>query len=186
MKVDKINLKKEEKLVNNIKEEIKIEERIEYGYKVIPISDNKLNKEVEEFTVSEVKFDICIENDKDWSWPGQGKTRLIYDKENSELLYEDIELKNLNKNQNQRLIIPFELENMKPGINKCIFHFNVEGINYGEPLVLTVKIKENEQIDNFRAAFELSESDFDNKQLFEALKKHNFNHNDAFSSLFDN
>ena len=62
-------------------------------------------------------------------------------------------------------------------------NFNVDGQNYGNLLVLTIKIKEG-KITEFRNKFYLSEEDYPKGKLIEVLKKNNYNEDKAFAELF--
>ena len=63
-------------------------------------------------------------------------------------------------------------------------NFNVDGQNYGNLLVLTIKIKEG-KITEFRNKFDLSEEDYTKGKLIEILKKNNYNEDKAFEELFN-
>ena len=80
------------------------------------------------------------------------------------------------------------------GEYKIIFSFYSGGKIHGEKITALIKIKENqkneideyiEKINEFRENFNLSEDEYSNEKLFVVLKDHNFNFENAFSSLFN-
>ena len=175
--------KKEEKMpkkeifidINNIDEE----EKIEYKYELLT---KELNKEVNEGQ-GEVIFDVILKNNFNIEWPGNGRTKLINDP-NSDLKINDIILNNEQHNQNSEQKIHINLDGIGPGDKKCILHFNVDGQNYGEPIILNIKIKED-LIRKFRDQFGLSDYDYDDKKISEALKKNGGDFNKSFESFFN-
>ena len=159
----------------------KIEEKKEYNYE----SEEKVLKiDAKEFEDKEVSFVVLLKNIGNLQWPGNGKTQLINDN-NSDIKSNNFKLKALKNGENQDINIKLKLDNMKAGEKKCIFHFSVEGKNYGEPLILNVNIKENENVIKMRNEFGLSQKEYDSKRLLEALKKTNNDSAKAFDSLFN-
>ena len=142
----------------------------------------KLNEEVNEGQ-KEVIFDILLKNNFNLAWPGNGRTKLINDP-NSDLKTDDIELNNVQYNQHSKRQIHINLNGIGTGDKKCILHFNVDGQNYGEPIILNIKIKED-LIGKFRAQFELSENDYSDDRISTALKKNKGDFAKAFESLFE-
>ena len=181
-------VKKEEKivLVNDPKEEkiinINEVEKTEYNYEILSKKED-LNKEVFENTDKEIEFKIMIKNNYNLKWPENQKTKLINDK-NSDIKTKDIILNSLEKGQYQLVQFKLNIDKMEEGMKKCIFHFNVNNANYGEPLILTVNIKEDERISKFRNEFGLNKKDYSGKRLLDALQKVNFDQAKAFDSLF--
>ena len=83
------------------------------------------------------------------------------------------------------LKININLNELKVGKYKCIYNFIVDGKIYGNPLILTVSIKEEEkEVQNLRNVFNLSIKDFSHQRLLKALKDANNDFNKAFDSLF--
>ena len=111
------------------------------------------------------------------------KYKFIIDK-NSNLKANEIILNGLQKNQYQLLIIRIELNELKSGKYKCIYNFTVDGKIYGNPLILTIIIKEDIEVEKFRKEFDLSLNDFDEQKLLKALKEAKYNYAKAFDSLF--
>ena len=199
-KIEEIKPKEDEKPKKENKKPVKKDEKVnpegekiininevdetEYKYEILNKNPGDFIKEVIENTDKEVEFKINIKNNNNFPWPGNGKTKLINDK-NSDIKTNDIILNNLQTNQNQYLKIKLNIDNMEPGMKKCIFHFNVNNVTYGEPLILNVNIKGvKEEISKFRKEFSLNEKDYDSKRLLEVLEKANFDYNKAFDSLF--
>ena len=150
------------------------------------ISNEKdLKKNATEFIDKIIKFEITIKNNCNSEWPGNGKTKLIYDK-SSDIEYNDILLDSLKFGQNQQLSIILNIENMKVGHKECIFHFSINEKIYGKPLILNLNLEEDERITSLRTEYLLSQDEYDSKKLWEVLKKVNFDINKAFNSLFQN
>ena len=115
-------------------------------------------------------------------WPSN-RTKLINDKD-SDIKCQDYILNNLHKDENQTISIKLKFNEAEEGMKKCIFHFSVDNINYGEPLILYINIKEDEFLKSFREEFNLSKNDFPNDLLRSALIKNSNHKEKAFESLF--
>ena len=169
---------KQEKQVKQEKQEVKEEE---YNYQVM---NNDLQKKVTEFKDKEVNFEVSLKNIGILNWP-KGKTKLINDPK-SDLKANNMDLPDLQINKEQKIKITLNIEKMRAGEKQCIYHFNVEGKNYGNPLILKVIMEEDENVIKMRTEFELSTEEYDSEKLFNALKKNNNDINKAFSSLYQN
>ena len=114
------------------------------------------------------------------------KTKFILDNKSSikTLKNKNIELNPLQFKQYQQLEIGFDLKNIDPGEYQCLLNFNVDGQNYGNQLVLTIKIKEG-KITEFRNIFDLLGKDYTKGKLIEVLKKNNYDEDKAFMELFN-
>ena len=126
-----------------------------------------------------------LKNNNNAPWPPNGRTKLINDI-NSDIKCNDVLLNNLHINQYQLLSINLNIKNLRAGIKYCIFHFTVDDKKYGNPLVITVNIKEDKRVEEFRNMFQLKQEEFDSKDLLDTLTKNNFDYNLAFQSLFGN
>ena len=125
-----------------------------------------------------------IKNNYNQQWPSNGRTKFIIDKK-SDLKANDIILNNLKEKQYYLLQIKIDLKELKIGNYKCIYNFIVDGKIYGNPLVLTVNIKEEEkEVQNFRKEFYLSTNDYGHQRLLKAIKDANYDFAKAFDSLF--
>lgn len=125
-----------------------------------------------------------IKNNYKQQWPSNGRTKFIIDK-NSDLKANEIILNNLKEKQFYLLKINIDLKKLKVGKYKCIYNFIVDGKIYGNPLILTLSIKEEEkEVQNFRKEFSLSINDYSHQRLLKALKDANNDFNKAFDSLF--
>ena len=139
--------------------------------------------DAKEFDDKEVTFIVLLKNIGNLQWPN-GKIKLSYDK-NSDIKSTNYVLKSLKNGDRQEVNIKLNLDKMRAGNKKCIFHFNVNGKNYGEPLILNVNIKEDENVIKLRNEYKLSEKEYDSKRLLDALKKNNNDLSKAFDSLFN-
>ena len=106
---------------------------------------------------------------------------------NSELKTKDnkeIELNPLKINQFQQIEIKLDLKNIESGEHLCLLNFNVNGKNYGNQIILTIKVKEG-KITEFRNEFSLSKEDYNKERLKKVLKEKNYNFEQAFPALFE-
>jgi hypothetical protein len=179
----KIEEKKENPKKESPKKEIIVINELEekYDYELIT-NKQDLSSEVNQFTVNEIEYKVMLKNNGNLEWPAN-RTKLINDKD-SDIKCEDIILNNLHKDENQTISIKLKFNEAEEGMKKCIFHFSVDNINYGEPLSLYLNIKEDELLKSFREEFNLSKNDFPNDMLRSALNKNNNDKGKAFESLF--
>ena len=89
----------------------------------------------------------------------------------------------LKKDQFQALKFDCNIKNAKPGNKKIILHFNVDGQNYGEPIILEININED-IVDKFRKEYNLSKEEYSDERILKALKKYKNDFNNAFSSFY--
>ena len=61
---------------------------------------------------------------------------------------------------------------------------NIDGINCGNPINLTLMVK-SKKVEEFRKEYNLLEEEYDEEKLFGKLQKYKFNKVNAFASLFD-
>ena len=152
----------------------------EYKYEIL---NNDLSKEATEFQDNEVTFKIELKNTGNAQWSEIGKTKLINDKK-SEIKANDVNLYNLKVGETQLVTITLNISNVRSGERKSIFHLNIDGENIGEPLILTVNIKEDEQVTKMREEYWLSKEDHDSQKILRALRESNNDSKKAFDSLF--
>jgi hypothetical protein len=179
----KIEEKKENPKKESPKKEIIVINELEekYDYELIT-NKQDLSSEVNQFTVNEIEYKVMLKNNGNLEWPAN-RTKLINDKD-SDIKCEDIILNNLHKDENQTISIKLKFNEAEDGMKKSIFHFSVDNINYGEPLILYLNIKEDELLKSFREEFGLSKNDYPNDMLRSALIKNNNDKGKAFESLF--
>ena len=169
-----LNNKNDNKINNN-------EISSEYKYKLLTNSNDLIKNAIikDEYANFEIKL---INDNKNCEWPPNGRTKLISD-EKSDLQITSILLES---KQNVQLVnICCGLACRNPGIKKCILNFNVDGKNYGEPIILTVKINED-LVQVLRDEFSLSKEDYPDEIILNALKSNNNDIYKAFGSLFNN
>jgi hypothetical protein len=153
-----------------------------------------LNQFIYEGT-EQCEIKILLKNNGNVKWP-EKKTKLIFD-ESSQIKADNITLLSQNVEEEKEYIVKFEnLGNLKKGEYKSYLLFNVKGKNYGDKLTLIINVKEKEEmnemekymkkIEEFRSTFNLSENEYTNEKIFDILKEHNLNFEEAFSSLFPN
>ena len=89
-----------------------------------------------------------------------------------------------------------DLHNYPAGDYNVIFLFWSNGNYHGEKIQAVIRIKEKENIESeiaeymdkikeFRDYYSLSEEDYPNDKILEALKENDFNYENAFSSIFN-
>ena len=179
------NIKHQEKINSNINKDIIYKDE-EFSYEC-------LNKELNVKGVQGIDhlyIDITIENNgKDWP---KDNIFLRNDKEKSQIAAEEIKIISLMSGWQTKERIVFKyLNKIKPGIYYSYINLNINGKNYGEPIVIKVEILENEEekklsnlINQMRIEFQLPEKDISDEDLKNALIKNNFNITNAFLSLF--
>jgi hypothetical protein len=178
----KENKKEKEKVKEKEKEKEK--KVIDYQYELLNSDEILKPKEVEE-EVESVSFSIFLKNNINLQWPDK-KTKLIVDND-SELKIkgnQEIALNPLNVNQFQKIEIELDLKNVESGEHLCLLNFNVNGKNYGNQLILTIKVKDG-KISEFRQMFDLSKEDYTKERLSKLLKEKNYKFTDAFGALFN-
>lgn len=159
------------------------------GYKYEIISKNfekDLSREITEFIDEEVNFTIMLKNICNLKWPGEEKTKLINDKK-SDIKANDIILKSLGKDECQKINITLKVGNLLASTNRqCVLNFNVDGVNYGNPLILMINVKKHQDHDKvvrFREDYYIPPN-FSYKTLLEILEKTNYDYAKAFELLF--
>ena len=138
---------------------------------------------------------IILKNNGNENWP-KGKTKLIFD-ESSQIEGDDIILEPQNIGEEKEYIVSLKnMERLQEGEYKCFLYFNVEEKNYGEKIVILIKIKKLDEkekeiranidkINEFRENFSLSEEEYPNDRILELLKENKFDFEESFSSLFN-
>ena len=96
----------------------------------------------------------------------------------------EILLNPLKDKQYQQIEFELDLKNVESGEYLCLLNFNVNGKNYGNQIILTVKVKEG-RISEFRQMFSLSKEDYTKEMLNKVLKEKNNKFEDAFGALFN-
>ena len=136
---------------------------------------------------------VEIENNGSQVWP-EKVTQLKFDSK-SQIKGDDLIL----KPQKPKEIITYDIKfnnlgEYKEGTYESYVYFYINEENYGERLVLRINIKKKdiseidqniEKIKDFRNLFDLSDSDYTNEQLYNALKNSDFDMELAFSTLFE-
>jgi hypothetical protein len=157
----------------------KAQEKENYSYEII---EKKLKFYLTNSSKNEL-IHLTIKNNCELNWP-ENETKLICNESDSLIFLKDIILPPL-KSGNEKdieieLIIPSELpmeEEYKVEIN-----FNVKGKNYGEPIILNIKLVT--EVEAFRKRFDLNEEIFSDQNILEALQK-NKTWEEAFQNLIN-
>ena len=137
---------------------------------------------------SEAKISVTLKNVGKKTWPKE-HCNLVFDY-NSNFAQNDIQLSPQKCNEIKNYEVCFNnLDQYPAGEYKSVLYFEINGERIGEPIEIKLIIKEfnndySEKLNLFRNDFSLSKNDYSDERLLEALKKHNFNFEDSFSSLF--
>ena len=154
-----------DKLDLSLSDEIKLENENDYSCELLSKDDNIFipnNSKNEDIT-------IILKNNGNLDWP-EGKTKLICNKDESLIGFEDILLPPIKKGHHKatkiELNIPSELPFNK---YKIIINFNVNGKNYGENMVLVINIVS--ELEAFRKYYDLGDDSFSDQDILDALKQ---------------
>ena len=131
-----------------------------------------------------------MKNNKKIDWP-KDNAKLVYDYNSSHFIQEDIILEPQKYNEERKYnIIIRDLEQYDAGEYNVYLWFEVNGEHYGERFGFKIIIKEKNndylnQIEEFRANFNLSKEEYSDDKLFDILKKQNFNYEQAFLDIIN-
>ena len=208
---EKINKEKYEKISLNsfmISSEEKNKnayDEIKQNLKEKDVKDNSINEEdkfsyecleenlyVKGFEgIDKLFIDIKIKNNGKLDWP-KDKVFLKNNKELSQILSDDIKLIPVRSGlvTEERIYFKY-LNKVMPGIYNSYINLNINGKNYGEPIIIKVEIVENEEekkinnlIIKMRQEYQIPEIEINNDELKNVLIKNNYDTIKAFESLF--
>ena len=131
-----------------------------------------------------VNFEFTIMNKSNKTFPGNGKSKLLFYKNNITFIKE-INLSELKPGQKAKIKINFDKEKFYGKINLINMGLKIEGKLIDKPIVFNV-INKLSTVEEFRSVFNLGKEDFDDERLFDVLKKNNYINEEAFCSLFNN
>ena len=183
-----LRTKSEEKIISKkfIEENLYHFKPKEINYKFEILEKNpKIFNHVFYNEYEKVEFKFTIINRSTEAFPGNGKTRLITDKMNSNIYLKDIILNQIKPGEKEKIIVYVNLYNIKTWKIKINLVLTIEGKIIGNPITLTL-FKSDKRVTEFRQEFNLSEQDYDDLKILSLLQKHNFNYENAFISLFNN
>ena len=104
-------------------------------------------------------------------------------KELNLLIIKEIFIDELKIGDTKKIIIIIPRNKIKLGEMKFKLILNIDGINCGNPINLTLMVK-SKKVEEFRKEFNLKENEYDDDRLLIALQKSKFNTAVAFASLF--
>ena len=130
-----------------------------------------------------VNFEFTIMNKSNKTFPGNGKSKLLFYKNNITFIKE-INLSELKPGQKAKIKINFDKEKFYGKINLINMGLKIEGKLIDKPIVFNV-INKLSTVEEFRSVFNLGKEDFDDETLFDVLKKNNYINEEAFCSLFN-
>ena len=164
---------------NIIEDEDEIDEEI-YSYEVLEKNPDNFTRIYDGKEV--VGFEFTIMNTSNNTFPGDGKSKLIFYKNNINCIRE-MDLRAMKPGDKEKITIEFPRERFFGKYNRIFVGLKIEEEIYGEALVLTV-ISKYDMIQEFRYEYELKKEDYDDEALFNRLIKYNFKFEDSFASLF--
>ena len=130
-------------------------------------------------------MEIIIQNNCQNKWPAN--TKLINDKNKSQISTEDILLNQLDPGDKMQVIISFKnLQDLSSNEYKIYFDFNVNGINFGKQLCISIVIKkeeEKEMINKFKTLYNIP-PEYKDEMILDLLIEKNENYEETFFSLF--
>ena len=133
----------------------------------------------------QIKLKIINNGENQWI---KDKTKLICNSESNLNIY-DINLNPLQKNNSQEINILIDrLDELNEGEYKIILDFVVNKKKFGEPIIIRLecKINENEElIEKFRKNYDLNDNSFSDEQILNVLVNCDLNFEKAFNALID-
>ena len=133
----------------------------------------------------QIKLKIINNGENQWI---KDKTKLICNSESNLNIY-DINLNPLQKNNSQEINILIDrLDELNEGEYKIILDFVVNKKKFGEPIIIRLecKINENEElIEKFRKNFDLYDNTYSDEQILNVLVNCDLNFEKAFNALID-
>ena len=133
----------------------------------------------------ETNKQIIIQNNCKDKWPEN--TKLILDKDNSQISTENIVLNPLAPNEQMTLNITFKnLQNLSSNKYKVYFDFNVNGTNFGDKLCIIIIIKqesEKEIVNKFRNKYK-TPSYYKDETISNLLEETNEDYETTFFRLY--
>ena len=166
---------------------------IDEGYLFDCTNSNNLSVNMYQGT-EETNFEINLKNIGAKTWAKDSK--LLVDS-SSKCKTDDVILAPQKPDEKRSYkIIVKDLKNYVPGDYQIIFNFLSGGRIYGEKIVAVISVKEKDnkkneidenidKINKFKEIFKISEDEFSNEKIFDALKENNFYFEEAFSALFE-
>ena len=130
-----------------------------------------------------VYLEFTIINKSNKAFPGNGKSKLVFYKNNISLIKE-INLRALNPGQKEKIKINFNEEKFYGKFNIIMMGLKIEGKLIDKPIAFKV-IDKILTIEDFRIEYNLSEDDFSDERLLDILKKYDYKSEDAFDSMFN-
>jgi hypothetical protein len=142
----------------------------------------------------EVKMNIIMKNNCNIIWP-EGDTKLVLDNDSKIPIDDIVLLPQKPEEQNTYEITIKNLSTYSPGEYISYMLFKADGQIFGDKLQIKIVVqakKNNEEIEKnkdkineFREMFSLDKVDYSDEKLLEILKSHDFDYEQAFSSLYD-
>jgi len=142
----------------------------------------------------EAKFEIYLKNNGTKTWAPDSKLKI--DK-TSDCTVDEVILAPQKPNEERNYSITVkDLHNYPAGDYNVIFLFWSNENYHGEKIQAVIRIKKKENIESeiaeyidkikeFRDYYSLTEEDYPNDKILEALKENDFNYENAFSSIFN-
>ena len=170
-----------ENLFNSIKQEE------QYSYECL--NENLYVRGVK--GIKELSIDVNIKNNGKLDWPKED-IFLKSDDKNSQISSKLIKIISLKTGSiSEERIVFNNLDKISPGLYKSYIYLNINGKNYGNPMIIDIEILENEEekkmnnlINKMRNEYQLPFNEISDEYLKNALIKNDLDSAKAFQYLF--
>jgi len=132
---------------------------------------------------NDIKYELIIKNNGKLDFPGNKRTKFIINSNKNKEIIKEIFIDELKIGDTKKIIIIIPRNKIKLGEMKFKLNLNIDGINCGNPINLTLMVK-SKKVEEFRKEFNLKENEYDDDRLLIALQKFKFSTAEAFDSLF--
>ena len=141
--------------------------------------------------IKELSIDVNIKNNGKLDWPKED-IFLKSDDKNSQISSKLIKIISLKTGWiSEERIVFNNLDKISPGIYKSYIYLNINGKNYGNPMIIDIEILENEEekkmnnlINKMRNEYQLPFNEISDEYLKNALIKNDLDSAKAFQYLF--
>ena len=141
--------------------------------------------------IDQLYVDITIKNNGKLDWP-KGDIFLKNDKVKSQIIADEIKIISLMSGwiSHERIIFKY-LNKVLPGVYYSYINLNINGKNYGEPIIIKVEILENVEekkiknaINIMRNEYQIPKNEKNDEDLKKVLIENDYNISGAFESLY--
>ena len=154
----------------------------DYKYEILDKNQDKIFY-IDYDNINDIKYELIIKNNGKLDFPGNKRTKFIINSNKNKEIIKEIFIDELKIGDTKKIIIIIPRNKIKLGEMKFKLNLNIDGINCGNPINLTLMVK-SKKVEEFRKEFNLKENEYDDDRLLIALQKFKFSTAEAFDSLF--